>query len=176
MARDAPFDRDQPFLLPPDVKDGLPEDELAHFVVAAAERVRLGAFCPNRQAGGQPQYHPRLMLALLVCGCANGVFASRRLERATYRDIGAPFIAADTHPDPDTIATFRRTSKTAFEAAFLETLLLARASGLSKLGTVPIEGPSATPTLRKSVWCAEPVLGPAADRTGGTAPGRWVRS
>jgi hypothetical protein len=88
MTTYAPFDRDQPFLLPPDLKDWLPEDDLAHFIVAAAERVRLGAFRTNRQAGGKPQYHPRLMVALLVYCYANGVFSSRRIERATYRDIG----------------------------------------------------------------------------------------
>lgn len=140
MTTYAPFDRDQPFLLPPDLKDWLPEDDLAHFIVAAAERVRLGAFWTNSRAGGRPQYHPRLMLALLVYCYANGVFSSRRIERATYRDIGARFIAANTHPDHDTIATFRRTNKAAFEAAFLDVLLLARETGILKLGTVSIDG------------------------------------
>ena len=140
MTSYAPFDRDQPFLLPPDLRDWLPEDDFAHFIVAAAERVRLGAFRTNRQAGGKPQYHPRLMLALLVYCYANGIFSSRRVERATYRDIGARFIAANTHPDHDTIATFRRTNKAAFEAAFLEVLLLARETGILKLGTVSIDG------------------------------------
>ncbi len=135
-----PFDRDQPFLLPPDLKDWLPEDDIAHFIVAAVDRVRLGAFRTNPQAGGKPQYHPRLMLALLTYSYANGVFSSRRIERATYRDIGARFIAANTHPDHDTIATFRRTNQAAFEAAFLEVLLLARETGLLKLGTVSIDG------------------------------------
>jgi transposase len=135
-----PFDRDQAFLLPPDLKDWLPEDDLAHFIVAAAERVRLGAFRTNPQAGGKPQYHPRLMLALLIYCYANGVFSSRRIERATHRDIGARFIAANTHPDHDTIAVYRRTNKEAFEAAFLDVLLLAREAGLLKLGTVSIDG------------------------------------
>jgi transposase len=134
------FDRTQPFLLPPDLKDWLPEDDLAHFVVAAVERVRLGVFGVNAQAGGKPQYHPRLMLALLIYSYANGIFSSRRIERASYRDIGVRFVAANTHPDHDTIATFRRANKAAFEAAFLEVLLLARASGLLRLGTVSIDG------------------------------------
>jgi transposase len=140
MASYVPFHRNQPFLLPPDLKDWLPEDDLAHFIVAAVERVRLGAFRTNPRAGGKPQYHPRLMLALLVYCYANGIFSSRRIERATYRDIGARFIAANTHPDHDTIATFRRTNKAAFEAAFLDTLLLARETGLLRLGTVSIDG------------------------------------
>jgi hypothetical protein len=80
------------------------------------------------------------MLALLIYCYANGVFSSRRIERATYRDIGVRFIAANSHPDHDTLAFFRRTNKEAFEAAFLEVLLLARETGLLKLGTVSIDG------------------------------------
>ena len=57
-----------------------------------------------------------------------------------YRDIGVRFVAANTHPDHDTIAVFRQTNKAAFEAAFLEVLLLARESGLLRLGTVSIDG------------------------------------
>ncbi len=140
MTTYAPFDREQPFLLPPDLKDWLAEDDIAHFIVAAVDRVRVGEFRTNRQAGGKPQYHPRLMLALLIYSYANGVFSSRRIERATYRDVGTRFIAANTHPDHDTIAHFRRVNRAAFEAAFLEVLLLARESGLLRLGTVSIDG------------------------------------
>lgn len=135
-----PFDREQPFLLPPDVKDWLPADDIAHFIVAAVERVRLAAFHTNARPSGKPQYHPRLMLALLIYSYANGVFGSRRVERATYRDIGTRYIAANTHPDHDTIASFRGTNKQAFEAAFLQVLLLARETGLLRLGTVSIDG------------------------------------
>jgi transposase len=140
MASYVPFNRDQAFLLPPDLKAWLPEDDLAHFVVAAVERVPLAAFEVTARPGGKPQYHPRLMLALLIYSYANGIFSSRRIERATYRDIAVRFVAANLHPDHDTIATFRRTNKAAFEAAFLQVLLLARESGLLKLGTVSIDG------------------------------------
>src|SRR5688572_12364294 len=140
MTTFVPFDRDQPFLLPPDLKDWLPEDDIAHFIVAAVERVRLGAFRTNPQAGGKPQYHPRLMLALLIYAYANGIFSSRRIERATYRDLGVRFVAANTHPDHDTIAEFRRENKAAFEAAFLEVLMMAKETGLLKVGTVSIDG------------------------------------
>ena len=80
------------------------------------------------------------MLALLIYCYANGLFSSRRIERATYRDIGIRFVAANLHPDHDTIAVFRRSNKAAFEAAFLQVLLLARESGLLHLGTVSIDG------------------------------------
>ncbi|MDQ2804054.1 MAG: IS1182 family transposase, partial [Pseudomonadota bacterium] len=140
MANFIPFNRDQAFLLPPDLKAWLPEDDLAHFIVAAVERVALGLFDVPARAGGKPQYHPRLMLALLVYCYANGLFSSRRIERASYRDIGVRFVAANLHPDHDTIAVFRRNNKAAFEAAFLQVLLLARESGLLHLGTVSIDG------------------------------------
>ncbi len=140
MANFIPFNRDQAFLLPPDLKSWLPDDDLAHFVVAAVERVPLAAFEVPGRTGGKPQYHPRLMLALLVYCYANGIFSSRRIERATYRDIAVRFVAANLHPDHDTVAVFRRTNKAAVEAAFLQVLLLARETGLLRLGTVSIDG------------------------------------
>jgi transposase len=140
MSKFVPFNRDQSFLLPPDLKDWLPEDDVAHFIVAASDRVAMAAFEVPARTGGKPQYHPRLMLALLIYCYANGIFSSRRIERATHRDIGVRFVAANLHPDHDTIAAFRRINKAAFEAAFLQVLLLARASGLLSLGTVSIDG------------------------------------
>ncbi|PYD68077.1 transposase, partial [Komagataeibacter swingsii] len=106
MSSFIPFDRSQPYLLPPDLKSWLPSDDVAHFIVAAVERVALEAFSVPRRTGGKAQYHPRLMLALLIYAYANGVFSSRRIERATYRDIGMRFVAANLHPDHDTIAVF----------------------------------------------------------------------
>lgn len=140
MATFVPYERDQPFLLPPDMKEWLPDDDLAHFVIAAAERVSMSAFQVNDRNSGKPQYHPRMMLALLVYAYANGLFSSRRIERATHRDLGMRFVTANTHPDHDTIAVFRRQNRPAFEAAFLDILLMARHTGLLRVGTVSIDG------------------------------------
>lgn len=140
MTQFIPFSREQAFLLAPDMKAWLPDDDVAHFVVAAVERVPLGAFAVRPTPGGRPQYHPRLLLGLLIYAYANGIFSSRRIERATYRDIGVRYVAANLHPDHDTIAVFRRANRAAFEAAFLAVLLLARESGLLRLGTVAIDG------------------------------------
>jgi transposase len=140
MSNFVPFNRDQSFLLPPDLKEWLPADDVAHFIVAAVDRVPLASFPVADRSGGKPQYHPRLMLALLIYCYANGIFSSRRIERASYRDVGVRFVAANLHPDHDTIAVFRRSNKAAFEAAFLQVLLLARESGLLTLGTVSIDG------------------------------------
>jgi len=81
-----------------------------------------------------------MMLALLVYAYANGLFSSRRIERATYRDLGFCFVTANTHPDHDTIAVFRRQNLAAFEAAFLDILLMARQAGLLRVGTVSVDG------------------------------------
>jgi hypothetical protein len=92
--------RDPPFLLPPDLREWVPEDDLAHFVLEAVERVDLRHFRVNERGSGSPQYPPRLMLALLIYGYANGIFSSRRIERATYRDLGVRYLTANTHLRP----------------------------------------------------------------------------
>jgi transposase len=113
---------------------------LAHFIIEAVERVGLGAFKVNWAGTGKAQYHPRLMLALLIYCYANGIFSSRRIERATHRDVAVRLVAADQHPDHDTLATFRRENAAAIAAAFAEVVVLARELGLLKLGMVSIDG------------------------------------
>ncbi len=133
-------DRDQAFLLPPDLRDWIREDDLAHFVIEAVERVEMSAFKVNHRGTGSAQYHPRMMLALLIYCYANGIFSSRRIERATHRDIGVRFMAANTHPDHDTIASFRRENFAAVAESFLQVLLLAKALKLVKVGVVSVDG------------------------------------
>ncbi len=133
-------DRDQAFLLPPDLRDWIPEDDLVHFVIEAVERVGMSAFKVNHFGTGSAQYHPRMMLALLIYCYANGIFSSRRIERATHRDIGVRLVAANSHPDHDTIATFRRENLAAFGESFLQVLLLARELKLVKVGVVSVDG------------------------------------
>jgi transposase len=132
--------REQPFLLPPDLRDWIPEDDLAHFVIEAVERVEMSAFKVNDRGTGSAQYHPRMMLALLIYCYANGLFSSRRIERATHRDIGVRYVAANRHPDHDTIATFRRANFQAVAESFLQVLLLAKELKLVKLGVVSVDG------------------------------------
>ena len=133
-------DRDQAFLLPPDLRDWLPADELGHFVIEAVERVDLGAFKVNHRGTGSAQYHPRMMLALMIYCYANGIFSSRRIERATHRDIGVRFVAANWHPDHDTIARFRRENFAAVSESFLQVLLLAKELKLLRVGLVSVDG------------------------------------
>ena len=134
------IDRNTPMLLPPDLRDWVGEDDLVHFVIAAVERLPLTAFAVNEKGCGDEQYPPHLLLALLIYCYANGLFSSRRIERATYRDIAVRYLCADTHPDHDTICTFRRQNLAALAAAFVEVLEVARELKLLKLGTVSIDG------------------------------------
>src|SRR6478752_9275849 len=111
-----------------------------HFVVAAVERVPLAAFIVPARSGGKPQYHPRLMLGLLIYCYANGIFSSRRIERATYRDVAVRYLTANTHPDHDTICAFRRNNLEAVATAFVDVLELARELQLLQVGVVSIDG------------------------------------
>ena len=140
MSKFIDCERNQAFLLPPDLRDWIPEDDLAHFVIEAVERVEMSAFKVNHRGTGSAQYHPRMMLALLIYCYANGIFSSRRIERATHRDIGVRFVAANVHPDHDTIATFRRDNLAAFGESFLQVLLLAKELKLVKVGLVSVDG------------------------------------
>lgn len=101
--RDA--DRQTGFLLPPSVDEWLPQRHLARFVVEVIDGLDLRALVGSYRGSGSASYHPSMLLGLLVYGYASGVFASRKVERATYDSVAFRFIAANDHPDHDTIAT-----------------------------------------------------------------------
>ena len=133
-------DRETGFLLPPSVDEWLPERHLARFVVEVIEGLDVSAMVKAYRGSGSASYHPRVLLGLLVYGYATGVFSSRALERASYDSVAFRFIAANDHPDHDTIATFRRRFLAEIEGLFVQVLLLAREAGLLKLGTVALDG------------------------------------
>lgn len=127
-------------LLPYDLRDWIPEDDFVHFVIEASESIPVEKFAVNVRGTGDEQYHPHLMLALLIYCYSNGVFGSRRIERATHRDVAVRYLCANTHPDHDTICAFRRNNYEAFAEAFLYVLKLAREMKLLKVGTVSVDG------------------------------------
>lgn len=133
-------DPNQPLLLPVDLREWVPADDMVHFVLEAVEQVPLAHFQVNLRGSGSKQYHPRMMLALLIYCYANGVFGSRRIEAATYRDIAVRYLCADTHPDHDTICKFRREKSDAISESFLQVLQLARELKLLKVGTISVDG------------------------------------
>jgi transposase len=133
-------DRETGFLLPPSVDEWLPEQHLARFVVEVIERLDLSAMVKAYRGSGSASYHPSVLLGLLVYGYATGMFSSRKLERASYDSVAFRFIAANDHPDHDTIATFRRRFLGEIEGLFVAVLMLAREMGMLQLGTVALDG------------------------------------
>ena len=134
------IDRQTGFLLPPSVDEWLPERHLARFVVEVIDGLDLRAMSGAYRGSGSASYHPSMLLGLLVYGYATGVFSSRKLERATHDSVAFRFIAANDHPDHDTIASFRRRFLKEIEALFVQVLLLAREMGVLKMGTVALDG------------------------------------
>ena len=120
--------------------DWLPERHLARFVVEVIDGLDLSAMSRSYRGTGSASYHPALLLGILVYGYATGVFSSRKLERATYDSVAFRFIAANDHPDHDTIATFRRRFLKEIDGLFVQVLALAREIGMLKLGTVALDG------------------------------------
>src|ERR1700719_3239676 len=140
MTNFRPTDRLTGFLLPPSIDEWLPERHLARFVVEVIDGLDLTALSKSYRGTGSAIYSPAPLLGLLFYGYATGVFSSRELERATYDSVAFRFIAANDHPDHDTIATFRRRFLPEIEALFVKVLLLAREMGVLRLGTVALDG------------------------------------
>jgi transposase len=134
------IDRETGFLMPPSVDEWLPLRHLARFVVEVVSGLDLRAMIGSYRGSGEASYHPALLLGLIIYGYATGVFSSRQLERATYDSVAFRFIAANQHPDHDTIATFRRRFLREIENLFVHVLGVAREIGVLKLGTVALDG------------------------------------
>jgi transposase len=135
-----PFSRDQDYLLPPSMLDWLPQDHLARFIVEVVEQLDLSKLIRRYSGCGSAAYHPALLLALLVYGYATGVFSSRKIERATDDSVAFRFIAAEQHPDHDTLANFRQNFLVELEALLVQVLTLAQAMKLVRLGKIALEG------------------------------------
>lgn len=133
-------DRQTGFLLPPSVDEWLPERHLARHVVEVIDQLDPSEMVKAYRGSGLAGYHPSMLLGLLIYGYATGVFSSRKLERATYDSVAFRFIAANDHPDHDTLAAFRRRFLSAIETLFVQVLTLAREMGMLKLGTVAWDG------------------------------------
>ncbi len=141
------YDQSTLFLLPPSLQDWLPEDHLTRFVVEIADQLDLSSLKAAYAGRGSQPYNPEMLLALLFYGYATGVFSSRKLERSTYDSVAFRFIAANAHPDHDTIAVFRKRFLRELKPPFVEILLIAGQAGVLKLGTVSLGGTKARQML-----------------------------
>jgi transposase/IS5 family transposase len=140
MSRFIPVDRQTSYLFPPSVEDWLPENHLARFIVEVVERLDLSALTRQYAGRGSAAHHPAVLLGLLIYGYATGLPSSRKIERATYDSVALRYIAANTHPDHDTLAAFRRRCGEQFEQLFVQVLMLARELGMLKLGKIAVDG------------------------------------
>ena len=134
------YDQATLYLLPPSLQDWLPEDHLARFVVEIIDQLDLSALKAAYAGRGSQPYNPEMLLALLFYGYATGVFSSRKLERSTYDSVAFRFIAANAHPDHDTIAVFRKRFLPQLKDLFVQILQIAGQAGVLKLGTVSLDG------------------------------------
>ena len=136
------YDQDQSFLMPPSLRDWLPEDHLAHFVSELVDEVLdLSPFLASyTEVRGYPPYDPRLMLKILLYGYTTGVRSSRKIEIRCHDDVAFRFLAANAAPDFRSVARFRKRHLAALEALFVEALTLCRAAGMVKMGRVALDG------------------------------------
>lgn len=133
-------DRHTAYLLPPSVDEWLPQGHLARFIVEVVDGLDLRAMVSAYGGRGSAAYHPSLLLSLLIYGYATGVFSSRKIERATYDSVAFRFIAAGSHPDHDTLATFRRRFLDDLAGLFVQVLEVAQEMKLLTLGTISLDG------------------------------------
>ena len=137
-----PCDRDQGFLLPPDVRDWLPADHLAWFVLDVVDQLDLGPFLKAYRADGHGRaaYQPKVLLAVLLYAYCTGVRSSRQIERRCHEDIAFRILATNTTPDHVTIARFRVRHEQALAGLLVQSLTLCAAAGMVRLGLVALDG------------------------------------
>ena len=133
-------DRETLYLMPPSMEDWLPEDHLARFVVEIVGQINLQPLYASYSGRGSKPHDPEMLVALLFYGYATGVFTSRQLERNTFDSVAFRYIAANTHPDHDTIASFRKRFLPQLKEIFVRILEIAREMNVLKLGKVSIDG------------------------------------
>jgi transposase len=135
-------DRDQVFLMPPDMREWLPEDDLAWVVLDAVDQCDLSAFTGVYRLDGQgrPAFDPAMMVALLLYGYCHGVRSSREVERRCVRDVAFRVIAGGLRPDHATIARFRARHETGLQTLFTEILRLCAQAGMVRLALLAVDG------------------------------------
>lgn len=141
-ARFKPYEPDRVLLFPPTLQDWLPEDHLCYFISDLVEELDLSAIRTvyDNSLGGQPPYHPSMMVKVLLYSYCVGVPSSRRIEKRTHEDVPTRMLAAGHHPDHDTIAQFRAMHMKALSRLFVQILSICQEAGLVKLGYVALDG------------------------------------
>jgi len=137
-----PYLPDQEFLLPPSLRDWLPENHLVYFVSDVIDNLNLSAMdvVYGDEQRGQPPYDPRMMTKVLVYGYCVGVFSSRRIQQRLTEDIAFRVLAAGNAPNFRTMSDFRKIHLATLEGLFEQVLKIALEAGAMKLGRVALDG------------------------------------
>ena len=136
------YNPDQLMLFPTNIKQWLPEDDLVYFIIDIVNELDLSSifYAYRSHKGGQPPYHPKMMVALLLYAYCMGMPSSRKIEQATYHQIPFRVLTANQHPDHDTIAEFRKRHLQSLASLFVTVLRLCQKAGLIRLGHVSLDG------------------------------------
>lgn len=137
-----PVDRDQSFLLPPDMRDWVPPSHLVWFVLDVVEQLDTSRFHARSRLGGvgREGYDPDMLLAVLVYAYCHGIRSSRAIERACHTDVAFRVLCAQDAPDHTRIARFRKDHEAALQELFTQVLVLCARAGLGRLGRVAVDG------------------------------------
>jgi transposase len=135
-------DRDQAFLLPPDLRDWLSADHLAWFVLDVVDQLDLGPFLAAYRADGHGRaaYDPKMLLGVLLYAYCTGIRSSRQIDRRCHEDIAFRVLSANSAPDHVTIARFRVRHEQALAGLLVQSLTLCAAAGLVRLGLICLDG------------------------------------
>ena len=136
------IDRDTPMLMPPDLRDWLPDHHMVNFIIEAVETLGLQGLHLNHRGSGSEQYPPLMMLSLLIYCYATGRMSSRQIEEASYYDLAVRYICGGSHhPDHDTICKFRVENRELFSDCFVKVLATAHElGGFKKVGGISVDG------------------------------------
>ena len=136
------YDPNQQLLLPPSLRDWLPEGHLCHFVSDTVDQLDIRGILEKYRDGGKGElaYHPRLLLKILIYSYATGVFASRRIAAQLHENVALRILSAGQFPSHRTICRFRQEHLEQFNNLFVQIVQIAKASGIAKLGTIAVDG------------------------------------
>ena len=138
-----PYDLNQTFLLPPDLREWVARDHLMWFLSDVVDTLDLSAILreyEKTEARGRAGYHPAMLVRLLIYSYCVGKTSSRKIEKATWEEVAFRVLSGDQHPDHDSIADFRKRHLSALAGLFVQVLLLCQKAGLVKLGHVALDG------------------------------------
>lgn len=137
-----PINREQMYLLPPSLREWVPEDDPVWFVIESVEAMDLSAFYAeyNAEGVGGKAYHPEMMVALLLYAYCQGERSSRRIERLCARDVAYRVASANQQPDHTSVARFRQRHEAALSGVFSEVLKQVKKAGLLRVGVVALDG------------------------------------